>query len=30
MTLGGIGTPVPTQIADRLRGREFANFDAFR
>lgn len=26
----GLGAPVPSQIADKLRGREFANFDAFR
>ncbi|EEP9809150.1 S-type pyocin domain-containing protein [Salmonella enterica] len=26
----GNGSPVPNQIADRLRGREFANFDQFR
>ncbi|GJL42563.1 TPA: HNH endonuclease signature motif containing protein [Enterobacter chengduensis] len=26
----GNGSPVPTQIADRLRGRTFANFDQFR
>ncbi|WP_408980485.1 hypothetical protein [Pseudomonas sp. GW456-12-1-14-TSB6] len=26
----GIGVPIPTRIADRLRGREFSNFDAFR
>ncbi|MGL5389097.1 MAG: S-type pyocin domain-containing protein [Serratia sp. (in: enterobacteria)] len=25
-----IGVPIPSQIADRLRGREFANFDSFR
>ena len=25
-----LGAPVPSQIADKLRGREFANFDAFR
>lgn len=25
-----LGSPVPSQIADKLRGREFANFDAFR
>ena len=23
-------SPIPTQIADRLRGREFSSFDAFR
>ncbi|MDI2145831.1 MULTISPECIES: S-type pyocin domain-containing protein [unclassified Pseudomonas] len=26
----GIGALIPTRIADRLRGREFSNFDAFR
>jgi len=26
----GIGAPIPTRIADRLRGREFSSFDAFR
>lgn len=26
----GIGVPIPSRIADKLRGREFANFDAFR
>ncbi|MCD1125314.1 S-type pyocin domain-containing protein [Jinshanibacter sp. LJY008] len=26
----GLGCPVPAQIADKLRGREFANFDQFR
>ncbi|WP_085707545.1 S-type pyocin domain-containing protein [Pseudomonas sp. B35(2017)] len=26
----GIGAPVPTRIADKLRGREFSSFDAFR
>lgn len=25
-----LGAPIPGQIADKLRGREFANFDAFR
>lgn len=25
-----LGAPVPSQIADKLRGREFSNFDAFR
>ena len=25
-----LGAPIPAQIADRLRGREFANFDRFR
>lgn len=25
-----LGAPIPSQIADKLRGREFANFDAFR
>lgn len=25
-----LGSPIPSQIADKLRGREFANFDAFR
>jgi len=25
-----LGAPVPTQIADRLRGREFSSFDDFR
>ncbi|WP_371919519.1 hypothetical protein [Pseudomonas sp. SDI] len=24
------GAPIPTRIADRLRGREFSSFDAFR
>lgn len=32
--LGGAGTgdgaPIPSQIADKLRGREFGSFDAFR
>ncbi|WP_058970110.1 S-type pyocin domain-containing protein [Type-D symbiont of Plautia stali] len=28
--VSGNGAPVPEQIADKLRGREFANFDAFR
>jgi len=32
--LGGAGTgdgaPIPSQIADKLRGREFGNFDSFR
>ncbi|MES2869257.1 MAG: S-type pyocin domain-containing protein [Pseudomonadota bacterium] len=26
----GIGVPIPTRIADQLRGREFSSFDAFR
>lgn len=26
----GIGVPIPTRIADRLRGREFSSFDKFR
>ncbi|MFZ3285063.1 S-type pyocin domain-containing protein [Pseudomonas sp.] len=26
----GIGAPIPTRIADRLRGREFSSFDKFR
>jgi hypothetical protein len=26
----GLGVPVPTRIADKLRGREFPSFDAFR
>ncbi|WP_338155270.1 HNH endonuclease signature motif containing protein [Tatumella saanichensis] len=26
----GNGSPVPSQIADKLRGRTFANFDQFR
>jgi hypothetical protein len=26
----GVGAPIPTRIADRLRGREFSSFDAFR
>lgn len=26
----GEGSPVPTRIADQLRGREFSSFDAFR
>ncbi|WP_166221127.1 S-type pyocin domain-containing protein [Pseudomonas atagonensis] len=26
----GVGVPIPTRIADRLRGREFSSFDAFR
>ncbi|WP_422066731.1 HNH endonuclease signature motif containing protein [Serratia oryzae] len=25
-----LGAPIPSQIADKLRGREFENFDAFR
>lgn len=25
-----LGAPVPSQIADKLRGQEFSNFDAFR
>ncbi|WP_197473384.1 S-type pyocin domain-containing protein, partial [Erwinia sp. ErVv1] len=25
-----LGAPIPSQIADKLQGREFANFDAFR
>ncbi|EPO3921890.1 colicin-like bacteriocin tRNase domain-containing protein [Salmonella enterica subsp. houtenae serovar [1],40:z4,z23:-] len=26
----GTGVPIPARIADKLRGREFVNFDAFR
>ncbi|MHC8383698.1 S-type pyocin domain-containing protein [Pseudomonas sp. LB3P14] len=26
----GLGAPIPTRIADELRGQEFSNFDAFR
>lgn len=26
----GIGAPIPTRVADRLRGKEFSSFDAFR
>ncbi|MFJ2714188.1 S-type pyocin domain-containing protein [Pseudomonas sp. NPDC087346] len=26
----GLGAPIPTRIADRLKGREFSSFDAFR
>jgi hypothetical protein len=26
----GIGVPIPTRIADKLRGREFSSFDKFR
>ena len=26
----GLGAPVPSHIADKLRGQEFSNFDAFR
>lgn len=26
----GLGSPVPTRIADQLRGREFSSFDSFR
>lgn len=26
----GIGAPIPAQVADKLRGREFRNFDHFR
>lgn len=26
----GLGAPIPTQIADRMRGREFSRFDDFR
>ena len=26
----GLGSPIPTPIADKLRGREFSNFDRFR
>lgn len=26
----GLGSPVPSQIADKLRGKEFGSFDAFR
>ncbi|PMY60282.1 MULTISPECIES: S-type pyocin domain-containing protein [Pseudomonas] len=26
----GLGSPIPTEIADQLRGREFRSFDAFR
>lgn len=25
-----LGSPIPSQIADKLRGREFSNFDSFR
>ena len=25
-----LGAPIPSQIADKLRGKEFSNFDAFR
>ncbi|UBX30793.1 hypothetical protein LDL57_16285 (plasmid) [Arsenophonus apicola] len=25
-----LGAPIPSQIADKLRGKEFANFDQFR
>ncbi|MCU6317466.1 S-type pyocin domain-containing protein [Klebsiella aerogenes] len=25
-----LGAPIPSQIADKLRGREFSNFDSFR
>lgn len=30
VTNKGNGAPIPAQIADRLRGREFRNFDEFR
>ncbi|PSV26291.1 MULTISPECIES: S-type pyocin domain-containing protein [unclassified Photobacterium] len=26
----GLGAPIPSQIADKLRGREFSSFDVFR
>ena len=26
----GDGAPIPSQVADKLRGREFGSFDAFR
>ncbi|WP_299141842.1 S-type pyocin domain-containing protein [uncultured Vibrio sp.] len=26
----GLGSPIPSQVADKLRGREFSSFDAFR
>ncbi|MEB0044891.1 MULTISPECIES: S-type pyocin domain-containing protein [unclassified Pseudomonas] len=26
----GLGSPIPTRIADKLRGREFSSFDRFR
>ncbi|HIF9138115.1 TPA: S-type pyocin domain-containing protein [Photobacterium damselae] len=26
----GLGSPIPSQIADRLRGKQFSNFDRFR
>lgn len=26
----GLGVPIPSQIADKLRGKEFSSFDAFR
>jgi len=26
----GLGSPIPTEIADQLRGKEFRSFDAFR
>lgn len=26
----GLGVPIPSQIADKLRGQEFSSFDAFR
>ncbi|MFP1774412.1 HNH endonuclease signature motif containing protein, partial [Lonsdalea quercina] len=26
----GLGAPIPAQVADKLRGREFKTFDAFR
>ena len=26
----GLGSPIPSQIADKLRGKEFSSFDAFR
>lgn len=26
----GLGAPIPSQIADKLRGKEFSSFDAFR
>ena len=26
----GLGAPIPSQVADKLRGKEFSSFDAFR
>ena len=26
----GLGSPIPSQIADKLRGKEFSSFDSFR